>query len=329
LEVRERGLAARADVPPLRVYVSEHAHSSIEKAAILLGLGQAGVRKIPADAEFRLDAATLARALDEDRRAGWRPIAVTATVGTTATTSVDPVPAIGDLAAREGLWLHVDAAYGGAAAILPEHRHVLAGCERADSLVVNPHKWLFTPIDCSAFFCRRPEVLKRAFSLVPTFLQTPEGSAVENFMDYGPQLGRRFRALKLWMVLRAYGRAGLETRLAEHIRLGRLFAAWVDADPDWERLAPVPFSTVCFRARPRDWVADDARLNPLNERLLEAVNATGDAFLSHAVLGGRFTLRLAIGNIRTEVRHVQRAWEILRAEALRLGASPAVVANGG
>jgi aromatic-L-amino-acid decarboxylase len=194
--------------------------------------------------------------------------------------------------------------------------------------VVNPHKWLFTPIDCSAFYCRRPDVLKRAFSLVPSFLQTSEGATVENYMDYGPQLGRRFRALKLWMVLRAFGRDGLAARLREHMRLGRLFAAWVDADPDWERIAPVPFSTVVFRLRPRSWAADDPRLNPLNERLLEAVNATGEVFLSHAVLGGRHVLRLAIGNIRTEERHVRRAWEILRAEGLRLGVTPAVVAGG-
>ncbi|HEV8673924.1 MAG TPA: pyridoxal-dependent decarboxylase [Methylomirabilota bacterium] len=327
LDARQQGLAGRGDLPRLRVYTSEHAHSSVEKAVILLGLGQASVRKIAVDAEFRLDPAALAGAVAEDRRAGWRPIAVAATVGTTATTSVDPVPAIAAVAAGEGLWLHVDAAYGGGAAILPERRHVLDGCERADSIVVNPHKWLFTPIDCSAFFCQRPQALKQAFSLVPSFLQTPEGSAVENFMDYGPQLGRRFRALKLWMVMRAYGRSGLQARLREHIRLAQAFAAWVDADPDWERIAPVPFSTVCVRLRPRGWAADDPRLNPLNERLLEAVNTSGEVFLSHAVLGDRYVLRLAIGNIRTEARHVERAWAILRAEALRLGVTPSVLAG--
>jgi aromatic-L-amino-acid decarboxylase len=328
LDVRAQGLAGRAEVPRLRVYTSVHAHSSIEKAAIVLGLGLAGVRKIPVDAGFRMDPEALARAVREDRDAGVHPLAVAATVGTTATTSIDPVPAIADVTEREGLWLHVDAAYGGSAAILPSHRHVLDGCERADSLVVNPHKWLFTPVDCSAFFCRRVEALKRAFSLVPSFLQTPEGSAVENYMDWGPQLGRRFRALKLWMVLRAYGQAGLRERIAEHIRLAQLFASWVDADPDWERLAPVPFSTVCFRARPRAWAADDPALDLLNEQLLQAVNATGEAFLSHAVLEGRYTLRLAVGNIRTEERHVERAWAVLRAEALRLGVGPPVVAEG-
>jgi aromatic-L-amino-acid decarboxylase len=327
LDVRERGMAGRADLPRLRVYTSEQAHSSVEKGAIVLGFGREGVRKIPTDAEFRMDPTALAGAIAEDRAAGWRPIAVCATVGTTGTTSVDPVPAVADIAAREGLWLHVDAAYGGVAAILPERREVLAGCERADSIVVNPHKWLFTPIDCSALFCRRPDVLKRAFSLVPSYLQTPEGGTVENYMDWGPQLGRRFRALKLWMVLRAFGRSGIEARLREHMRLGRLFVQWVDADPDWERLAPVPFSTVVFRLRPRAWAADDPRLDGLNERLLEGVNASGEVFLSHVVLRGRYAIRLAIGNIRTEERHVRRAWEILRAEALRLGALPVTVAG--
>jgi aromatic-L-amino-acid decarboxylase len=328
LAVRERGLAGRPDLPRLAVYTSEHAHSSVEKGALVLGFGHEGIRKIPADAEFRMDPDALAAAVARDRAAGWRPVAVCATVGTTGTTSVDPVPAIAAVAAREGLWLHVDAAYGGVAAILPERRHVLAGCELADSIVVNPHKWLFTPVDCSAFFCRRPAVLKQAFSLVPSYLQTAEGSAVENYMDWGPQLGRRFRALKLWMVLRAFGRSGLEARLREHMRLAGLFADWVDADPDWERIAPVPFSTVVFRLRPRAWAADAPGLHALNERLLAGVNASGEVLLSHVVLGGRYCLRLAIGNIRTAERHVQRAWEILRAEALRLGALPAVVASG-
>ena len=327
LEIRERGVAGRPEVPRLRLYTSDQANSSVEKGAMILGFGREGVAKIPTDAEFRMDPAALAAAIARDRAAGWRPVAICATVGTTGTTSVDPVPAIAGIAAREGLWLHVDAAYGGAAAILPERRDVLAGCERADSIVVNPHKWLFTPLDCSAFFCRRPDVLKRAFSLVPSYLETAEGGTVENYMDWGPPLGRRFRALKLWMVLRAFGRGGLEARLREHLRLARLFADWVDGDPDWERTAPVPFSTVVFRLRPRAWDPADERLDALNERLLDAVNASGEVFLSHAVLGGRYVLRLAIGNIRTEERHVRRAWELLRAEALRLGALPVMVAR--
>ncbi len=324
LRVREEGLAGRADVPRLRLYCSEQAHSSIEKDAITLGLGRAGVRKIPTDAEFRLDTEALAAAIAEDRRAGWQPFCVVATVGTTSTTSIDPVPAIASICRREGLWLHVDGAYGGMAAIIPERRDVLAGCDRADSIVVNPHKWLFTPIDCSAFYCRRPEVLKRAFSLVPEYLRTAEGEAesVRDLMDYGVQLGRRFRALKLWFVIRAFGQEGLAARLREHIRLGQQFAAWIDASPDFERLAPVPFSTVCFRAHPRDLGGTseevEAHLNRLNEALLEAVNATGEVFLSHTKLNGRYTLRLAVGNLRTTEAHVARAWEILQEKIAQL-----------
>lgn len=324
LRVREEGLAGRADVPRLRLYCSEQAHSSIEKDAITLGLGRAGVRKIPTDAEFRLDTEALAAAIAEDRRAGWQPFCVVATVGTTSTTSIDPVPAIASICRREGLWLHVDGAYGGMAAIIPERRDVLAGCDQADSIVVNPHKWLFTPIDCSAFYCRRPEVLKRAFSLVPEYLRTAEGEAesVRDLMDYGVQLGRRFRALKLWFVIRAFGQEGLAARLREHIRLGQQFAAWIDASPDFERLAPVPFSTVCFRAHPRDLGGTseevEAHLNRLNEALLEAVNATGEVFLSHTKLNGRYTLRLAVGNLRTTEAHVARAWEILQEKIAQL-----------
>lgn len=321
LRVREEGLAGRPDVPRLRLYCSEQAHSSIEKAAITLGLGLAGVRKIPTDTQFRMDTAALAAAIAEDRRAGWQPFCVVATVGTTSTTSVDPVPEIAALCQRERLWLHVDGAYAGMAAILPEMRHVLAGCDQADSIVVNPHKWLFTPIDCSAFYCRRPDVLKRAFSLVPEYLRTTEGEAeaVRNLMDYGVQLGRRFRALKLWFVIRAFGQEGLAARLREHIRLAQQFAAWVDASPDFKRLAPTPFSTICFRFHPHG-LSDEAELNRLNEALLEAVNATGQVYLSHTKLNGRYTLRLAIGNLRTTEAHVARAWELVQCEAARLTA---------
>ena len=322
LRVREEGLSGRADVPRLRLYTSEQAHSSIEKAAITLGIGQRGVRKIPVDEAFRMDAAALARAIEEDLSEGWRPFCVAATVGTTSTTSIDPVPEIAALCRQHGLWLHVDGAYGGMAAIVPEFRHVLAGCEHADSIVVNPHKWLFTPIDCSAFFVRRPEVLKRAFSLVPEYLKTAE-EEVTNYMDWGVQLGRRFRALKLWMVMRYFGHQGLAARIREHIRLGQQLARWIDEHPDFERMAPTPFSTVCFRARPRRLAGDDspetaAYLDELNAALLEAVNATGEAYLSHTKLHGRFTLRMAIGNLRTTEAHVRRAWELLQEHAARL-----------
>ncbi len=226
------------------------------------------------------------------------------TVGTTSTSSVDPVPAIADIAERLGLWMHVDAAYGGPAALAPEFRHVLAGAERADSLVVNPHKWMGVPIDLSVLYTRKPEIFKRAFSLVPEFLRTAEDGRVVNFMDYGVPLGRRFRALKLWFVMRYYGREGLAARIREHILWARELAAEIAADDRFELCAPVPLSLICFRRKGSD---------EANRELLERVNASGEVFLSHTALHGRFVLRLAIGNHGTTRRHVQRAWEIVQA----------------
>ncbi|HEX8457379.1 MAG TPA: aminotransferase class I/II-fold pyridoxal phosphate-dependent enzyme [Pyrinomonadaceae bacterium] len=319
LDIRERGLSGRADLPLLRVYASDQSHSSIDKAVIALGLGQRSLRKIPSDAEFRMDAEALSRAVEEDLRDGLLPFCVVATVGTTSTTSIDPVPAIADVCERHKLWLHVDAAYAGSAAVVPELRPVvLAGCERADSLVLNPHKWLFTPFDLSVLYCRRIEVLHRAFSLVPEYLRTPaaETEGVRNGADYGVQLGRRFRSLKLWMILRYFGQDGLAARIREHCRLARLFASLVADSSDWELLAPVPLSVVCFRARPAALQSEtqeehDARLDALNERLMHAVNSTGALFISHTRLGNQFTLRLAVGNIRTTEQHVRRAWQLL------------------
>jgi aromatic-L-amino-acid decarboxylase len=324
LRIREDGMSGRADLPLLRLYTSEQSHSSVEKCAITLGLGQRSLRKIPADAEFRMDASALARAIEEDRRAGFLPFCAVATVGTTSTSSIDPVPAIADVCERERLWLHVDAAYAGSAAVVPELRHVLAGCERADSLTMNPHKWLFTPFDLSVLYTRRMDLLHRAFSLVPEYLRTLEAGReqVRNHSEYGVQLGRRFRALKLWMIIRYFGREGLAARIREHCRLARLFASWIEEAPDWELLAPVPLSLVCFRAAPaREGESEDARaarLDQLNERIMHAVNATGETFLSHTKLNNRFTLRLAVGNIRTTERHVARAWQLLQDACARL-----------
>jgi aromatic-L-amino-acid decarboxylase len=315
LRVREDGLAGRPEVPPLRVYCSQEAHSSVDKAAVTLGLGLRGVRRIAVDAEFRMLPDALAAAIAADRAAGVRPIAVVATVGTTSTTSVDPVPAIADICEREGVWLHVDAAYGGAAAVVPELRWALAGCERADSLVVNPHKWLFVPIDCSVLYCRREDVLRRAFSLVPDYLTTSQGAGARNLMDYGVSLGRRFRALKLWFVLRWFGAAGLAAVIREHVRLAGLFSGWVAADPRFERLAPAPFSVVVFRERVPGMA--EAALDLRNARLLEAVNASGEVYLSHTRVRGRYALRLAVGNIRTTEAHVRRAWDIIRGSQLQ------------
>jgi aromatic-L-amino-acid decarboxylase len=323
LRIREEGLAGRPELPRLRLYTSEQAHSSIEKAAIVLGIGQAGVVKVAVDDEFRLGPAALEAAIKDDLAAGWKPFCVAATVGTTSTTSVDPVPEIADICGRHDLWLHVDAAYAGAAAILPEKRWALAGCERADSIVMNPHKWLFVPLDCSAFYCRHPRVMKQAFSLVPEYLRTPEEDRVRNYMDYGIQLGRRFRALKLWMVLRAFGSEGLRRHLRAHIALAEELRGWIDTSPDFELLAPVPFSVVCFRCHPRGLPQNgdtEAYLNRLNERLLESVDQTGEVFLSHTQLNDKFTLRMAIGNLRTTQAYIRLAWELLQEHAMRLDA---------
>jgi len=317
LHIREEGLAGRSEVPRLIMYTSEQAHSSIEKAGLALGIGQANVRKIEVDAEFRLRPDRLAAAIEADRRSGYRPFFACATVGTTSTTSIDPVPAIADICERERVWLHVDGAYGGNAAIVPEMRWVLNGVERADSFVMNPHKWLFTPIDFSAFYTRHVETLTRTFSILPEYLRTREGDAhaVKNYMDYGVQLGRRFRALKFWFIVRTYGVAGLIERLRAHIALAKQFEGWVQAAPDWEVVAPVYFSTVNFRACPRG-VAED-QWNALNEKILGAVNATGEVFLSHTKLNERYIIHLAIGNIRTEEKHLARAWALLQAECGR------------
>ena len=316
LEIRSRGMAGRTDLPTLRIYTSSHAHSSIDKAALALGFGLDNVVHIDVDAEFRMRPEALAQAIADDNAHGFLPLACVATIGTTSATSIDPVPAIAEICRREGLWLHVDGAYGGIAAIVPEMRGVLAGVDHADSLVVNPHKWLFTPFDCSAFFTRKPDVLERAFSLVHEYLVTPERDAVVDFMNYGVQLGRRFRALKLWMVIRGFGTVGLAARIRGHCALAREFASWVHDDPDWEVVAPVPFSLVCFRYAPAG--VHEEVLNALNEQLLGAANASGEIFLSHTKLDGRYVLRLAIGNIRTEEKHVRRAWQILQLAAQEL-----------
>ncbi len=309
LAIRSRGMAGRGDLPVLRVYCSEHAHSSVDKSALTIGIGLDNVVHVPADDEYRLRPDALAAAMEADVARGYLPLACVATVGTTSTTSIDPVAAMAVICQRHGVWLHVDGSYGGVAAVSPRYRHVLDGVEQADSLVLNPHKWLFTPIDCSAFYTRHPAVLKRAFSLVPEYLVTREQDEVVNLMDYGVQLGRRFRALKLWMVIRAFGAEGLASRLENHCDLAQTFAGWVQHTDGWELCAPVPFSLVCFRSAPAGASAEEC--DRRNAAILQRVNASGEAYLSHTKLGGRYVLRLAIGNIRTEERHVARAWELL------------------
>ena len=313
MDIRQKGMAGRDDLPRLRLYTSEQAHSSIEKGAMTLGIGQAGVRKIACDDNFAMIPAELARAIEEDLTAGWRPFCVAASIGTTSTTSVDPIPEIVPICREHGLWLHVDAAYAGMVGIIPERRDVLAGVEGADSFVTNPHKWMGTPIDLSAFYLRDPDMLKRAFSLVPEYLKTADGD-VTNYMDWGVQLGRRFRGLKLWMVIRQFGHQGLAAKIEGVLQLGQMLAGWIDDHPDFERLAPTPFSTVCFWYRPADLDAEANLdyLNELNTAIVDAVNATGEMFYSPTVLYGKVTMRIAIGNFRTEERHIARAWELIR-----------------
>jgi aromatic-L-amino-acid/L-tryptophan decarboxylase len=315
VDVRRKGLAGRKDVPQLRVYCSEQAHSSIDKAVITIGLGQDSLRKIPVDATFGLDVGALADSIVDDRRRGICPIAVVATVGTTSTTSVDPVARIADVCERERLWLHVDAAYAGIAAMVPTHAHALDGADRAESVVVNPHKWLFTPFDLSAFYCRRMDVVRATFSLTPEYLKTADGDGARNLMDTGVQLGRRFRALKLWMVLRSLGARAIRERVSGHLHLAQLLAIWIDEHPDFERMAPVPFSVVCFRWRPASRSLSLAELNAANERLVDSVNGTGEVFLSSTLLDGRVALRIAIGHFETTERHVRRVWQLLQEHA--------------
>ncbi len=305
LNIRERGMSGRTDLPLLRVYCSEQTHSSIDKAVILLGLGRDSLVKIPANERFEMDAEKLSEAIRDDKSAGHTPFCVVATIGTTSTTSVDPIEKIADICERNNIFLHVDAAYAGSAAIIPEMQTYFKGWERADSIVTNPHKWLFTPFDLSILYVKDLDLLKQTFSLIAEYLKTNE--AVTNQMDYGIQLGRRFRSLKLWFVMRYFGQEGLINRLREHCRLARLFANWVDDSSDFEMLAPVPFALVCFRARP----ANVINLDAFNERMMNEINASGAAYLSHTKLNGVFAIRLSVGSIHVEERHLLKVWSLL------------------
>ena len=308
--VRDEGMSGRPHLPLMRVYASEHVHSSIDKSVITLGLGTRSLKKIACNDRFEMKADDLERAIGEDLAAGHLPICVIPTIGTTSSTSVDPVDSIAGVCEKHNIWMHVDAAYAGPTAIIPGMRHLFTGWEQADSIVVNPHKWLFTPFDLSILYCRDLDMMKQAFSLVPEYLKTNERTVVKNGMDYGIQLGRRFRALKLWFVIRYFGRDGIIARLSEHMRLARLFASWIEESENWEMMAPVPFALVCFRA----CQAGAENLDVLNESLMNAVNATGEAYLSHTKLNGNFTLRLSVGSIRVEERHMVKVWELLNRE---------------
>src|SRR3954466_11512149 len=322
IDVARLGLGGRTDVGALRVYASAEAHSSIEKACMTLGLGRAGLVRVAVDQRYAMDVDALRESIATDRAAGRHPIAIVGRIGTTSSTAIDPVALLADVAEAEGLWLHVDAAYAGPVAMLPERAASFAGWDRADSVVLNPHKWLFAPLDASLLLTRRMPDLRAAFSLVPEYLRTVDRTtAGRDYNEYQPQLGRRMRALKLWMQLRWFGLEGLRRRIAFHIDEAARFEGWVAADAAWELLAPRPFSTVCFRHVPaglRGRVDDPVVAEVVdrhNTRLMDAVNRTGEVFLSHTRLGGQFAIRIAVGNLRTEQRAVERAWELLRAGA--------------
>jgi aromatic-L-amino-acid decarboxylase len=325
LNIRALGLSGRHDLPRLRIYASDQAHSSIIKAAITLGIGEANVKRIASDGLFRMDLNSLKLSVQHDRSAGYLPLAVVATVGTTSSAAVDPVPEIAEFCRVEKIWLHVDAAYGGAMALLPEGRHLMEGVAAADSVVVNPHKWLFVPLDFSTLYTIHPHLLRAVFSLVPEYLSGDAEQSEINYMDYGLQLGRRFRALKAWMVFSAFGEAGLVARIREHIRLARVFASWVENDGDFELLAPVRMGVVCFRAIPRNIGSSLEQTNVLNQSIVKAVNATGQAYITHTVLGGKVAMRVAVGNVLTTEQHLAGVFGLIRREVKQQQNEKAVV----
>lgn len=300
---------------PLIVYASEETHSSIEKGVKIAGFGRENLRFIPTDENFALIPEKLEEAVVEDKKRGLHPACVIATLGTTSSTAIDPLDAIGKICRRHNLWLHVDAAFAGTAAILPEKREMLKGAEDIDSFVFNPHKWMFTNFDCSAYFVRDPGDLIRTFEIHPEYLKTGIDAQVKDFRDWGIQLGRRFRALKLWFVIRSYGVEGLQNMVREHIRLAQLFKGWVEEHESFELMAPVSVSLVCFRLN--DGRPEQA-LNDLNKKLLERINSSGKVFLTHTTLRGKYTIRLVIGQRTTEERHVRDAWNLILREAEKL-----------
>ena len=307
LRIREDGMSGRNNLSLLRIYCSEHTHNSIDKAVILLGLGQKSIVKIPTNSQFEMDAEKLSEAIKDDKSRGFTPFCVVANIGTTSTASVDPIKKVAEICRRNNIWIHVDAAYAGSAAIVPELQHHFKGWESADSIVINPHKWFFTPFDLSVLYVKDLDILKQTFSLEAEYLKTPE--TVLNQMDYGIQLGRRFRSLKLWFVMRYFGQEGLIERIREHCRLAKLLASWIENSYKWEMLAPVHFALVCFRACPLDFTEDE--LNTLNEEIMNEINASGKAYLSHTKLNGKFSFRLSIGSIHAEEKHIEKVWNLL------------------
>jgi len=334
--VRKHGLVG-AGAPVFRIYASAQAHTSAEKAAITLGLGEENVQRVPTDAHFRMNPGALREMVARDVRDNFKPLAVIATVGTTSTASVDPVTGIASICRENNMWLHIDGAYGAGFAILPEYKSLTEGWREADSIVVNPHKSLFVPLDFSVLYVRDLESLRRVFTLVPEYLRGDTVEAQKNYMDYGIQLGRRFRALKAWVIFRSFGREGMATRLREFVRLAKLFADWVKGDSRFELVAPVSMGVVCFRfigkdglpSRPslsaRPAVApyltgrpNESDLDTLNSEIVEKINASGRAYLTQTKLRDRTVMRIGLGNVLTTEEHLRRAWEMIRETANEL-----------
>jgi aromatic-L-amino-acid decarboxylase len=313
--INERGFTGER----FAVYCSAEAHSSIEKDVRIAGLGSSSLRKIPVDEAFAMQPASLVERIEADRAEGITPLCVIAALGTTSSTAIDPIDEIGEICRREGVWLHVDAAYAGTALLLPECRWMLGTARHVDSFVVNPHKWMATNFDCTAYFVRDAETLVRTFDIQPEYLRTRADSQVRNYRDWGIQLGRRFRALKLWFVMRTYGRRGLQALIREHIELGRWLAESIDADPSFERLAPAPLNCVCFRWLPPS-VDDEAAIERANQRLLAEIQDSGKLYLTHTRLNGRYVLRIVPGQTRVARRHVEAAWQLVRQSAASLEA---------
>lgn len=299
------------------VYCSTETHSSIEKDVKIAGFGRSNLRKIPVDDNFAMDPQLLESKIRDDLEQGFRPACVIATLGTTGSTAVDPIKKIGAVCQRYNVFLHVDAAYAGTALLLPEERWMTEGVEMADSFVFNPHKWMFTNFDCSAFYVQDEELLIRTFEIMPEYLKTPEDQRVKNYRDWGIQLGRRFRALKLWFVIRSFGVQGLRDKISHHIELAQKLKSTIDTSDDYELLAPVPLNTLCFRYHPRH-IDDEEKLDELNERLIDAIQSSGKLFLTHTRLDGKFTIRVVIGNTNVEQHHVDEAWELIQEKAMRL-----------
>jgi len=332
---RKRGLAGRADLPRFRIYTSDQAHNAAEKAAIALGIGEENVRRVPCDGEFRMEMSILRKMIAADRQSGFKPMAVIATAGTTSTASVDPIVELACLRHEEKVWLHIDAAYGGGFAILPEYKWITEGWSGADSIIINPHKSLFVPLDFSVLYMCDLERLRRVFTLAPPdVLRGDTVEATKNYMDYGVQLGRRFRALKAWIIFRSFGREGLAARLREHIRLANLFADWIRNDDRFELAAPVSMGVVCFRFLGGDnnksvagigdagpgspTPATAGRLDRLNSEIVERINASGRAYLTQTKLRGQTLMRIGLGNVLTTEEHLRKAWEIIQETASKL-----------